>query len=58
MAETQSELMARIMAQMASGQVPSDIPALRKMMDEMMPLLNADPPKIGAIHDAVSLRPA
>jgi acetyl esterase len=57
MAGTQSELMARIMAQMASGQVPSDIPALLKMMDEMMPLLNADPPKIGAIHDAVSLRP-
>ena len=57
MADTHSELMARIMAQMASGQVPSDIPALRKMLDEMMPLLNADPPAIGAIHDAVSLRP-
>src|SRR5262245_11556865 len=57
MAENQSELMARIMERMASGQVPSDIPALRKMMDEMMPLLNADPPAVGAIHDGVSLRP-
>ena len=27
------------------------------MMDEFAPLLNADPPKIGAIHEAVSLRP-
>jgi acetyl esterase len=57
MAETQTELMARIMAQMASGQVPMDIPGLRKMMDEFAPLLNADPPRIGAIHEAVSLRP-
>ena len=57
MAETQSELMARIMAQMASGQVPVDIPGLRKMMDEFAPLLNADPPEIGAIHEGVSLRP-
>jgi acetyl esterase len=57
MAETQSELMQRIMAQMASGQVPVDIPGLRKMMDELSPLLNADPPKVGAIHESVSLRP-
>jgi len=57
MAENQSELMQRILAQMSSGQVPSDIPALRKMMDEMMPLLNADAPKVGATHDGVALRP-
>src|SRR5262245_19641642 len=56
MAENQSELMQRLMAQMQSGQVPSDIPALRKMMDEMMPLLNADAPEAGATHDGVSLR--
>jgi len=57
MAENQTELVQRLMAQMQSGQVPSDIPALRKMMDEMMPLLNADAPKVGATHDGVALRP-
>jgi len=57
MAETQSELMQRIMAQMTSGQFPVDIPSLRKMMNEFSPLLNADPPRVGAIHEAVSLRP-
>lgn len=57
MAETQTELIQRLMAQMASGQVPNDIPGLRKLLDEMSPLLNADPPKVGAVHDAVSLRP-
>ena len=57
MAETQSELLQRIMAQMASGQAPTDIPGLRKMLDEFAPLLNADPPTVGAIHEAVSLRP-
>src|SRR5262245_3810179 len=56
MPENQSELMQRIMAQMASGQAPTDIPGLRKILDEMTPLLNADPPKVGAIHDGVSLR--
>ena len=50
--------MQRIMAQMTSGQVPVDIPSLRKMMDEFAPLLNADPPKVGAINEAVSLRPS
>ena len=36
MSETnaQSELMQRLMAQMASGQVPTDIPSLRKMLDD------------------------
>ena len=57
MAETQTELMQRLMAQMASGQAPTDIPSLRKLLDEMSPLLNADPPSVGAIHDGVSLRP-
>ena len=57
MAENQTELMQRLMAQMASGQAPTDIPSLRKLLDEMSPLLNADPPAVGALHDGVSLRP-
>jgi acetyl esterase len=55
-AVAQSELMRKIMEQMASGaQVPSDIPGLRKMLDQFAELLNADPPKIGAIHEGVTL---
>ncbi|MGH9889646.1 MAG: alpha/beta hydrolase, partial [bacterium] len=58
MAETnpQSELMQKIMQAMSSGAVPTDIPSLRKMMNEMAPLLNADPPKVGAIHEDVLIR--
>jgi acetyl esterase len=53
----QSELMKKIMEQMASGaQAPTDIPGLRKMLDQFAELLNADPPKVGAIHEGVLLR--
>jgi len=52
----QSELMAELMQRMASGQVPDDVPALRRMLDDFAPLLNMDPPDIGAIHEDVLLR--
>jgi acetyl esterase len=52
----QSELMQRLMQQMSSGQVPTDIPSLRQMLDGFAPLLNADPPKVGAVHENVLLR--
>ena len=58
MAETnaQSELMQRLMAQVSSGQVPTDIPSLRKLLDDFAPLLNADAPRVGALHEDVLLR--
>lgn len=58
MSETnaQSELMQRLMQQMSSGQVPTDIPSLREMLDGFAPLLNVDPPKVGAVHENVLLR--
>ena len=53
----QSELMKKLMEQMASGaQMPSDIPGLRKTLEQFAELLNADPPKLGAIHEGVLLR--
>jgi len=52
----QSELMQRLMAQMSSGQVPTDIPSLRRMLDDFAPLLNTDPPKVGALHEDVLVR--
>ncbi|HXX49204.1 MAG TPA: alpha/beta hydrolase [Myxococcota bacterium] len=52
----QSELMAELMRRMASGQVPDDVPALRRLLDDFAPMLNVDPPKIGAVHENVLLR--
>jgi len=58
MAETnaQSELMQKLMQAMGSGAVPTDVPSLRKLMNEFSPLLNTDPPKVGAIHEDVLIR--
>jgi acetyl esterase len=58
MAETnpQSELMQQLMKAMSSGAAPTDIPSLRKMMNEFAPMLNSDPPKVGAIHEDVLIR--
>ncbi len=55
-ANAQSELMQRMMAQMSSGQVPTDVPSLRAMLDAFAPMLNLDPPKVGAIHEDVLVR--
>ena len=55
-ATQQSELMAELMRRMASGQVPDDVPSLRRLLDDFAPMLNLDPPKVGAIHEDVLLR--
>ncbi len=39
-----------------SGAMPRDPLALRSMLDGFAPMLNADPPKVGATHDRVALR--
>jgi acetyl esterase len=39
-----------------SGAMPSDVPSLRAMLDGFAPMLNADPPKVGATHEGVALR--
>jgi len=52
----QSELMAELMRRMAGGQVPDDVPALRRLLDDFSPMLNVDPPEIGAVHENVLLR--
>jgi acetyl esterase len=51
-----AELAQRMMAQMVSSGAPSDVPGLRKMLDQFSELLNADAPKVGAVHDSVLLR--
>jgi acetyl esterase/lipase len=51
-----AELMARMAQRIAAGDVPHDALGLRKMMDEFAPLLNLDPPEVGAIHEGVLLR--
>jgi len=56
MAESQSQLMAELMRRMASGQVPDDVPALRRLLDDFAPMLNLDPPEVGAVHEGVLLR--
>ena len=41
----------------AKAPVPTDVQGLRTAMDTMTPMLNSDPPEIGAFHEAVQLRP-
>jgi acetyl esterase len=56
-APAQSQLMRKIMEQIASGaQAPTDVPGLRKMLDQFAELLNAGAPEIGAIHENVLVR--
>lgn len=54
-ANAQTQLVQRMMQQMAAG-APTDVPGLRKMLDGFAELLNADPPKVGAIHEDVLVR--
>lgn len=56
MTESQSELQRRLAEQISGAEIPTDIPTMRRTMLEMAPLLNADPPKVGAIHDSVTIR--
>jgi acetyl esterase len=42
---------------MAKSPIPTDIPGLRATMDMLGPMLNQNPPAIGAFHEAVEIRP-
>jgi acetyl esterase len=42
---------------LAKAPVPTDVQGLRTAMDTMTPMLNSDPPEIGAFHEAIQLRP-
>ena len=55
-ASVQTEFVQKLMQQMAGAQAPSDVGGLRQMLDGFAQLLNADPPKVGAVHEAVLLR--
>ncbi|MGO9453624.1 MAG: alpha/beta hydrolase [Candidatus Binataceae bacterium] len=37
--------------------IPTGIPELRKMMETFVPMMNQDPPEIGALHEGIELRP-
>jgi acetyl esterase len=41
----------------AKAPVPTDVQGLRTAMETFSPMLNSDPPEIGAFHEAVQLRP-
>ncbi len=41
----------------AKAPIPTDVHGLRTAMDTFAPMLNSDPPEIGAFHEAVQLRP-
>jgi acetyl esterase len=41
----------------AKAPVPTDVQGLRTAMDTFAPMLNSDPPEIGAFHEAFQLRP-
>ena len=41
----------------AKAPIPTDVQGLRAAMDTFAPMLNSDPPEIGAFHEAVQLRP-
>ncbi|HTO55503.1 MAG TPA: alpha/beta hydrolase [Myxococcota bacterium] len=56
MADLNAETMQKLVAQMMGAQPPSDVPGLRKMLDQFSVLLNSDPPQVGAIHENVLLR--
>jgi acetyl esterase/lipase len=42
---------------LAKAPIPTDVQGLRAAMDTFAPMMNANPPEIGALHEAVELRP-
>ena len=42
---------------LAKAPMPTDIQGLRTAMDTFTPMMNSNPPEIGALHEAVALRP-
>ena len=47
----------RILALLAGFKPPKSIAELRATIDMFAPILNANPPEVGAVHEAVELRP-
>jgi len=41
----------------AKAPIPTDVNGLRAAMDTFAPMMNSNPPEIGAFHEAVELRP-
>jgi acetyl esterase len=42
---------------MAKAPIPTDVKGLRQAMETFTPMMNQNPPEIGAFHEAVELRP-
>ncbi|MGH7925917.1 MAG: alpha/beta hydrolase [Candidatus Binatus sp.] len=42
---------------LAKAPIPTDVMGLRTAMETFAPMMNANPPEIGALHEAVELRP-
>ncbi|HTO09151.1 MAG TPA: alpha/beta hydrolase [Myxococcota bacterium] len=53
-AQMPADMLQRMMAMMSTP--PSDVPGLRKMLDQFAELLNAGGPEIGALHENVLVR--
>jgi acetyl esterase len=51
----QNEIIQKLLT-FTTANPPSDVPGLRKLLDEMAALMNDAPPQIGAVHDDVLLR--
>lgn len=42
---------------LAKAPIPTDVNGLRAAMDTFAPMMNQNPPEIGAVHEAVEIRP-
>jgi len=42
---------------MAKAPIPTDVKGLRQAMETFTPMMNQNPPEIGAFHEAIELRP-
>jgi acetyl esterase/lipase len=42
---------------LAKAPIPTDVQGLRNAMETFTPMMNSNPPEIGALHEAVQLRP-
>src|SRR5258708_5343965 len=42
---------------LAKAPMPTDVNGLRSAMDTFAPMMNQNPPEIGALHEAVEIRP-
>src|SRR5258707_894357 len=42
---------------LAKAPIPTDVKGLRSAMDTFAPMMNQNPPEVGAMHEAVEIRP-